>query len=271
MDFKVEKQPQANREKYSREQLDIAYKFTEKAYKEFGSFVKAIVLFGSSTRKNPSEEGDIDILIIVDDVSTILSPEAVEAYRIIVQNLITNISSRLHVTTLKLTSFWDYIRQADPVALNILRDGFSIIDTGFFDPIQNLLRMGRIRPTAEAIWNYYVRAPATLQNSKWHLFQATLDLYWAAIDASHAALMKMGEVPPSPEHVADLMDAVLVKKKIINKKYSDTMRNLYEISRKILHREKTTLTGGEYQKLYQDTQDLIIRMRDIVEKGAAAK
>ena len=50
---------------------------------------------------------------------------------------------------------------------------------------------------------YFGRAPITLRNSKWHLNQATIDLYWAVIDATHAALMKLGEIPPSPEHIPD--------------------------------------------------------------------
>jgi len=110
-----------------------------------------------------------------------------------------------------MTSFWEYIRNGDPIAINILRDGVALIDTGFFEPLQVLLRRGRIRPTQESIWLYFIRAPNTLHNSKWHILQATLDIYWACVDACHAALMKIGETPPTPEHVADLLEDKLVK------------------------------------------------------------
>ncbi|MCX6707285.1 MAG: nucleotidyltransferase domain-containing protein, partial [Candidatus Woesearchaeota archaeon] len=171
MDFRIEKKPQLNIDRYNREEVDIAYKFAKFAYKEFGSFVKAIVLFGSASRKEDVPEGDIDILILVDDLSISINPEVAETYRIIVQKLVRDISMRLHITTLKLTSFWEYVKMGDPVAINILRDGTSLLDTGFFDPLQVLLKQGRIRPTSEAVWNYFVRAPATLLNSKWHIIQ----------------------------------------------------------------------------------------------------
>ena len=180
--------------------------------------------------------------------------------------MVSEISPRLHITTLKLTSFWDFIRQSDPLAVNILRDGFSIIDTGFFDPLQVLLKQGRIRPTEEAIWNYFVRAPATLQNSRWHLLQAALDLYWASLDACHAALMRKGEIPPTPEKVPEMMIALLVKKKVVSGRYADIMQEMYDLSRKILHREIREVTAEEYDRLYRNARDLVNEMQEIVEK-----
>jgi len=232
LEFKVEKKPQVNIDKYGREEFDIAYKFSKLAYKEFGSFVKAIVLFGSTIRNQvPNTKGDIDILILVDDLTLTITPEVAETYRIILQKLVRDVSLRLHITTLKLTSFWEFVRAGDPVAVNMLRDGTSLLDTGFFDPLQILLKQGRIRPTLESIWSYFIRAPATITNSKWHVLQATLDLYWAVIDAAHAALMKMGEVPPTPQHVADMINDKLVLKKLTKVKYVQTMTNFYEISK----------------------------------------
>ncbi len=265
MDFEVKKKPKENIEKYGREEVDIAYKFAKRAYKEFGSFVKTIAMFGSITRKK-SSGGDIDILILVDDLSISVTPEVAETYRIIQQKIIRDVSLRLHVTTLKLTSFWEYIRMGDPVAINILRDGTSLLDTGFFDPMQTLLKQGRIRPTAEAVWNYFTRAPATITNSKWHVLQASLDLYWAVIDSAHAALMKSGEVPPTPEHVADLMQDKLVPQGKTSPKYVQIMRNFYDLSRKITHREIKEITGEQYSRHLADAEDFVKEMKRIVEE-----
>ena len=266
MEFKVTAKPKANKEKYTKEEFDIAYKFAEKAYKEFGTFTKAIVLFGSAVRTDSVEPGgDIDILIIADDLSIDLRPEVVEAYRIIVQKLMNDISPRLHITTLKLTSFWEYVKAGDPVAVNILRDGFSLIDTGFFDPLQNLLKQGRIRPSPEAIWGYFIMAPATLQNSKWHIIQGTLDLYWAVIDAAHAALMRYGEIPPTPSHVADLIEDKLVKTKKTKFKYVVSMRKFYNLSKKIMHREVSEISGKDYDTYYSEAKEFVNEMKNVVE------
>ncbi|MFO8241301.1 MAG: hypothetical protein R6T90_09945, partial [Dissulfuribacterales bacterium] len=62
----------------------------------------------------------------------------VEAYRVIVEKIISKTSERLHITTLKFTNFWEYIRGGDPVGLNMLRGGIPLIDSGFFEPMQQL-------------------------------------------------------------------------------------------------------------------------------------
>lgn len=272
MEFKVQRQPRPNAEKYSKEHFDIAYKFAEKGYKEFGTFIKCIVLFGSATREQtPSPEGDIDILIVIDDMSIELRPEVVQTYRIIVQKLIGDISQRLHITTLKLTSFWEYVKAGDPVAVNILRDGVALIDTGMFDPLQMLLRQGRIRPTPEAVWSYFVRAPATILNSKWHVLQACVDLYWAVVDAAHAALMRVDEIPPSPKHVAALLDDALVKRGMLDKKYPIIMQNFFDLMKKITHREIKSVRGLDYDRYCLDAEDFINQMKRIVESKIEAK
>ncbi|MBI4440659.1 nucleotidyltransferase domain-containing protein [Candidatus Woesearchaeota archaeon] len=267
MQFDLKKTVHKNVSKYREEDMKTAYEFAKRLYTEFKEFLKAVVIFGSVARSFQKEKyNDIDIMVIVDDVSMRLTPEIVEAYRIIVEKIIVDTSPRLHVTTLKLSAFWDYVRNSDPVAINILRDGIAVVDTGFFDPLQALLFMGRIRPTQESVWTYYGRAPRTLVNSRWHLMQATLDLYWAVIDAAHAALMKLGAVPPSPEHIADMMQDKLVRPGLMNKKHAHVPAKFYALSKAILHREKKEVHGKEYEELYKEAYDFVEHMRLFIEK-----
>jgi uncharacterized protein (UPF0332 family) len=105
-----------------------------------------------------------------------------------------------------------------------------------------------------------------LHNSKWHLIQATLDLYWAVIDAAHAALMQHGEIPPTPEHVADLLEQKLVKKKLLEHKYVSIMRHFYKTMKMITHREVKEVKGEEYDKYYKAAEDFVNRMREFIER-----
>ncbi|HII29589.1 hypothetical protein COV22_02185 [Candidatus Woesearchaeota archaeon CG10_big_fil_rev_8_21_14_0_10_47_5] len=287
MEFKQPKRKNPNLEHFSRDELNLAYEFSKRIYDEFGTILKAVVLFGSAARRavrglrgsaegrdqavpetsmpsGSENKGDIDILIVVDDVTLQLTPELVEAYRIIIDEAILAVSPKLHVTSLKLTNFWEYVRTGDPVAVNLLRDGLAILDTGFFEPLQALLIRGRIRPTPEAISTYFFRAPKTLHNSKWHILQATLDLYWAAIDAAHAALMKVGEIPPSPEHVADLLEEKLVRTRKLERKYAEMMRNFYQLSKRIIYREIKEVTAAEYDHYYRDAEAFVNRMERFI-------
>ena len=262
--FEIPTRENPNIKNYHADDLRIAYKFSSEIQKELGTFLRGVVLFGSVARKKRPAAGDIDLLLVVDDLAMSMTREVVEAYRVIVQKIIATVSKKIHVTSLRYTTFWEYVRSGDPVAINMLRDGVALIDTGFFNPLQALLKRGRIRPTPESIWTYFIRAPNTLHNSKWHIMQATLDLYWAVIDASHAALMKIGEIPPTPDHVADLLQTKLVSKRLLEKKYVATMRNFYKIMKMITHREIKEIKGEDFDKYHAEATAYVDRMKKIV-------
>ncbi len=268
MEFKIEKRENPNLRSYSRDDFELAKRFGESMEAEVGDFLKAVILFGSTARNAKLEiyERDIDVLVIVNDLTIILNKEVITAYRIIAENTASKVSKRLHITTLKLTTFWEYIRNGDPIAINMLRDGVPIIDKGFFEPIQVLLAQGRIRPSIESIWTYFSRAPATISNSKWHIMQAVVDLYWAVIDSSHAALMSLGQIPPTPEHVADMIEEKMIKSGLLEKRYAETMRNFYKISKMIIHREVKEITGQEYEKYLKEAQAYVAVMQKFIEK-----
>jgi predicted nucleotidyltransferase len=265
LEFDVPKQKQENLEKYSEAEKDLAYEFSKRLLKETHSFVKGVILFGSVARRR-QQSNDIDILVIIDDVSIQVTRELVEGYRLIVKKIVSDVSTRLHITTLRYTSFWEYVRAGDPVGVNMLRDGIPLLDTGFFLPLQRLLYMGRIRPSAESIWTYYSRAPVTIGNAKGHLTQAAVDLYWAVMDSSHAALMRLGEVPASPEHVPDLLNEKLVKAGLLDKKYPGICREFYALSKHIIHRDLKEISGEQFDHYLRLAQDYVDTMRKIVEK-----
>lgn len=251
---------------YAEQDLDTARKFSERLYKEFGEFVKAIVLFGSAAKKE-KKASDIDLLVILDDVRVNMNEELTQTYRIILQKVVSDTEpERLHIQTMKFTSFWEYVRAGDPVAINILRYGLALIDTNFFDPLQALLDQGRIRPSEEAIATYFAMAPASMHRAKQHLLSAGVDLYWATIDSAHAVLMYNGNIPPSPDHVAEIMEKTLVKDKRISKKSVDTMRDMYNLFKDITHRKRLELTGKEYDAYKIRVQDFVKEMDEIVKK-----
>ncbi|MFC2134087.1 nucleotidyltransferase domain-containing protein [Bacteroidota bacterium] len=265
MEFKIEKKDKKNSGKYDKTDIDIAYNFSKKIYKELGKFIKAIVIFGSAARKKKDTK-DIDVLLIIDDLTMVLTKELVQTYRIITEKVIADTSTKLHVTTLRFTNFWEYVRSGDPVAVNILRDGYAIIDNGFFEPLQALLYQGRIRPTPESVWAYFARAPETIKNSKWHLLQATVDLYWAVIDSAHASLMKIGEVPPSPEHVSEMMEEKLVKTGLMDKRYPKIMSRFYDIMKMISSRDIKEISGEQYTEYLKESQDFVKAMEEFIKK-----
>jgi len=253
--------------KYFREDMELGRKLADRIYKEMKGFVQALVLFGSSARGKGGENRDVDILIVIDDVHIKLTRDVVEAYRIVLAKIIGDLDKdRLHVQSMKLSSFWEYARAGDPIAINILRDGIALIDTGFFDPLQALLDEGRIRPSREAMQTYFIMSKASSSRAKQHLLTATVDCYWAAIDAAHSALMSLGVVPVSPEEVPDALNEKMVKQGLIEKKYVLIMRDLYNLSKKVTKREIREVKGKDYDKYKKISDEFVERMKRFIER-----
>jgi|SRR3989344_5465476 len=260
MKFSVERKSVPYGPAYTEEDYAVARNFAVRIHNEFGVFIKAVVLFGGQSKTK--HLGDIDILIVVDNVSLKISPEITETYRIITEKIASETSPRLHITTLRFTSFWEYIRIGDPVGINILRTGVALIDTGFFYPMQMMLHDGRIRPSAEAVAMYNQRCSATLLNSQNHLLQAVVDLYWAAIDSAHAAVMSTGEMPPAPSEMAETIGRFFVPRKA-EKKHVKLMDTLYKLSKEIIHRDVNFIEGKKYDALFSATKDFVKTMKGI--------
>lgn len=268
MDFDIKKDNPILKEQkqdFKDQELDIAYKFSKLMINEFKDFIKAIVIFGSAARKDINKQGDIDILIILDDVQIQFTKPIIQGYRVLVQEIINKVSDKLHITNMRLSNFWEYVRSGDPIAVNILRDGFPVFDTGVFTPVKLLLYQGRIRPSKESIHNYISRAKYSLLSSKNHILAACIDLYWAVIDAAEAALMKVNEVPPSPAHVHNLIEERFVETGVIEKRYSIILHEFYHLNKAIEHKEITYIPADQYQKYLHEAEDFIDCMQKILD------
>ncbi|MBT3262624.1 nucleotidyltransferase domain-containing protein [Candidatus Woesearchaeota archaeon] len=266
MKIPIKKRENKNLSNFLFEDLKISRKFAKLMYQEFGKFISSMVLFGSATKNIPNPKRDIDILIVLDDTRIQFTQELVQTYRIILEKTIAKVDPRrLHIQTMKLTSFWEYARAGDPVAINILRSGVALIDTNVFDPLQALLEQGRIRPSQEAVWTYYTMAPASLRRSEQHLLTAAVDLYWAAVDAAHAALMHAGQIPPSPDHVAEMLQEKLNAPHQVSRKSLRTMKELYLVFKKIVHRDIKSISGKDYDVYKKKAEDFVDEMKEFLE------
>ena len=260
----AEKKSNGNASKFRQYDIDITYEFSKRAYKELGDFIKAIVLFGSMARNSKSKNSDIDILLIIDDATYQITSEVSNAYRSALERIIAEVSTKIHATTLKISSLWDYLIKGDPVATNILRDGLAVLDSGFFEPLQILLFSGRMRPSLESIYSYLERAPIALRNVNGRYFQALNDLYWSTVDSTHAALMKLGYIPPTPNKIPEVLEEASKRRQIPTKhaEFAKRVIGLYEEAKRGL---KNKISGAEIDDLKTDAEDFILAMTDIVE------
>jgi len=246
---------------------EIASDFATKVYQRFNKIVKSIILFGSIAKKKATSGSDIDIIIIIDDVSVNWDQELVAWYREELEKLsrANPYRANLHINTIKLSTWWQDLMRGDPVVINVIRDGRSLIDFGgFFEPLKYLLVQGRIKSTPEAIYSLLQRAPAHVTRSRVSELNAIEGLYWAMVDSAQAALIAAGVEPASPEHVPIDLKEIFVNSKRLKMKYVVWYRDLLMLHKKIVHGDITDLKGSEIDDWQKRTEEFLKEMFGLV-------
>lgn len=255
MDFEQKNNMGRNEENYHIENLRLVREFSKELILEMKSLVKSIVLFGSNNKNTMTKNSDIDIMIVLDNISVFVSDELREAYNIIVNKLVSNNSSKFHIMTVNLSDLWDMARKGDPVFVNILRHGVCIFDTNLIEAMQYLLEIGKIRPSFETVNNYMARSEVLLDETKKHLQDAILDLYYSVVDMVHATLMIKKQMPPSPKDMPRIFKDVFKKEKIVS--FSKVIDEFYKIAKDIEHGKVQNIDGKYYDELKKKAFDLV--------------
>jgi len=265
------KRPKINLEKVPTLKLktesEIAMDFATKVYRKFDKIIKSVVLFGSLARNSPSSGSDIDIIILLDDVSINWDQKLIAWYREEVEKLIKNnpYKEDLHINTIKLSTWWEDLLRGDPIVINIIRDGKPLIDFGgFFEPLQYLLAKGKIKSTPEAIYSLLQRAPAHISRSKVSELNCIEGLFWAMVDSAHAALIASNVTPTSPEHLPMDLKENFVNPGKLKSKYVLWYRDLLILHKRIAHGHITDLKGVEIDMWQERTEQFLKEMVTIV-------
>jgi predicted nucleotidyltransferase/uncharacterized protein (UPF0332 family) len=248
---------------------DIAMDFAMKVYGKFDQMIKSIVLFGSSAKKIAVAGSDIDIVVIIDDVSVRWDEELIAWYREELGKLISTNPYRksLHINTVKLSTWWDDMMKGDPVVINVLRYGDALIDFGgFFAPLRLLLKQGKIRSTPESIYTLLQRAPGHMTRARQSMVAVADGLYWTMVDSAHAALISAGVMPSSPEEIGSVLTKHFVDKKMLKSKYVKYYDEVRGAVKEIAHGGRMRIKGKDLDSWFEMTDDFLAEMAQLVDK-----
>nr|MBA4405054.1 hypothetical protein [Nanoarchaeum sp.] len=239
--------------------------------KKFEKYIVCYIAAGSLFRGEKSN--DIDVYVIVDDtdVKRMSRAELRDKLRGLILSMgfeaeaITGIKKQFHVQVYILTDFWESVKDAHPVIFTFLRDGVPIYDRGVFGPWRLLLKMGRIRPSPEAIDMFMETGDRLLDAAKGKLLMIVgQDLYYAVLNPAQAALMLYGLAPPTPKETIKLLEEVFVKKeKILEQKYVDMLERIRLFFKDIEHGKIKSITGAEIDKLITDSEEFLKRINTL--------
>ena len=239
--------------------------------KKFEKYIVSYVLAGSLVQGKATQTSDIDVWIVIDDtdVKKMTRAELKDKLRAIIIGMgieageLTGIKNKINIQVYILTDFWDSLKEANPVIFTLLRDGVPFFDRGIFMPWKHLLKMGKIKPSAEAIDIFMGSGEQMIRRVQLKLKEVGMeDIYYALLTPSQAALMLYGVAPPSPKETGSLMRQIFVhKEKLLEEKFVRILENVVEIRKAIEHGEKKELTGKEIDELLSNGDKYLKRVK----------
>ncbi|MDK2849336.1 MAG: hypothetical protein PWR32_3 [Candidatus Woesearchaeota archaeon] len=228
---------------------------------KFERYIVSYVLSGSLTQGKATENSDVDVFVVVDDtdVRKMTRGELKEKLRAIIIGMgmeageATGILNKLNIQVYILTEFWESLRDANPVIFTLLRYGVPFYDRGIFMPWKQLLSMGKIKPSREAIDMFMNSGERIIRNVKSKITEIGMeDIYYALLTPSQAALMHYGLAPPTPRETPKLMKEIFVdKEKLLNEDEISVLEEVISLRKAIEHKQKARISGKEIDELLE--------------------
>ncbi|MDD5191661.1 MAG: nucleotidyltransferase domain-containing protein [Candidatus Nanoarchaeia archaeon] len=242
--------------------------------RKFEKYVYSYVIGGSLVRGETQKTSDVDTYIIIDDTDVKRMPrlELKDKLRNIIYSYImqagelAGVQNKLNVQVYLLTEFWDGVKDANPIFYTFLRDGFPLYDRGGFLPWKLLLRMGKIKPSPEAIDGFMSVGDKTSEIVKRRLLDIVIgDIYWGISMPTQGLLMLYG-LPPTnvKETVAEFRRIFVEKEKLVEKRYADTLEEvMIKYYKGYEHEKIKEVSGKEVDKLLKDSEDYLKKLKEL--------
>ncbi len=256
--------------------IKIAEVHKSMVIKKFEKYVVSYVLAGSLVQGKATPESDVDVFVVVDDtdVKKMTRYELRERLRGIIvgmateAGMMTGIKNKLNVQVYILTDFWDGIKEANPVYFTFLRDGIPFYDRGIFMPWKLLLKMGRIKPSPEAIDMHMSSGEQVIKRTQAKLNEIGMeDCFWSTMNPSQAALMLYGLPPPTPKETPDLLREIFVKKeKILEDEYVKILEKIIKTRKELEHDPTSKITGKQIDELLTGAEKYLKRIKKLFDE-----
>ncbi len=251
---------------------------------KFEKYVVSYVLGGSLVRGEATKTSDIDVFVIINDTDVKRMPrlELKERLRGIIYqyvgeaSVLSGVNNKLEPQIYLLTDFWEAVKDAHPVMFTFIRDGVPIYDRGTFMPWKALLKMGKLKPSPEAIDMFMSMGDGVIPRSKRTLLsEIFVNIFWGITTPAQALLMLNGCPPPNAkkELVRDFKREFL-ETKMIEKKYIDFMEKVIKTWRDYEHEKIKEISGTEIDKLFKETEEFLKRLKELrvqIDKKAQEK
>jgi len=245
---------------YQNFMLEVIEVFIENLLSRVSGVISICFIGSRNTQEGVAEESDLDLMVLIDDTEEV-APDV----KNVIKNIARMVNPILHCQIYTLTEFWKYVNEGSPITYTMLRDATAYYDTGFFETLQKLVKIGSIRPTNKAIEKQLTLAKQ-LMKITYHSVNKGLihNLEGAVVSSAQSILMELGVAPPSPKQVPAYVKKFLVDEGLLPEEYYHIANKVVQTHKDIEHEKKTSLSGKELQDLYNDTNKFVTRMEQVL-------
>ena len=243
---------------------------------KFERYVVSYVIAGSIVRGQATKTSDVDVFIVIDDtdVKRMHRLELKEKLRNIIYSYVmeagelAGVKNKLSPQVYILTEFWESVKDANPIMFTFIRDGIPLYDRHTFMPWKSLLKMGKLKPSPEAIEMFMAGADKTEEFVDRKLIDALVDMYWGIVTPSQALLMLYGLPPPTgKQEVVDVMEDIFIRKeKMLEPKYLNTLKKIVKLWRDYEHGILKKISGKEIDELMKEFKEYTKRLKELKEQ-----
>ncbi len=240
---------------------------------KFEKYVVSYVLGGSLIRGDAVKTSDVDVFVIINDTDVKRMPrlELKERLRSIIYKYVmeaaslAGVQNKLEPQIYLLTEFWDAVKDAHPVMFTFIRDGVPIYDRGTFMPWKALLRMGKLKPSPEAIEMFMSMGDEVIPRSKRTLLTDIFtNIFWGVTTPAQAMVMLNGFPPPNAKkELVQAFKKQFLETKMIEKKYIDFLEKVVQTWRDYEHEKIKEISGTEIDKLLKQTEEFLKRLKEL--------
>jgi uncharacterized protein (UPF0332 family) len=134
-------------------------------------------------------------------------------------------------------------------------------------PWKTLLKMGKLKPSPEAIDMFMKTAEQTKDMAERRLIDAMIDVYYGVLNPSQALLMLYGVSPPTHKETPKLMEEIFVKKeKMIKKLDLKVLEKSVKLFKAYEHDPKMKISGAEVGELIKSSEEFLNLMKKLRKK-----
>ncbi len=243
--------------------------------RKFEKYVATYAVGGSLVRGTADKDSDVDTFVIIDDTDVKKMPrvQLLEKLRGFIYEYIreatalAGVKNILNVQVYLLTDFWQSVKDATPVMFTFIRDGVPMYDRGTFLPWKLLLKMGKIKPSPEAVDTFMKYGEQNDALVKRRFIDAMIDIYWGVITPTQALMMLTGHAPPVPKTMAEEVKKELVEKeKVMTLNELRILEKTLKLYKDYEHGKLKEISGQEIDTLLREANEYDKKLKEIRRK-----